>query len=66
MTLYDFFWNLGDNTATFLGAVYDEDLEITFVVNTLVVLLGFFALFYWLRYQLKFNKEARENSRQIK
>jgi len=66
MGLYDFFWNLGDNVATLLGYFYDEDLGITFVVNTLVVLMGFFALFYWLRYQLKFNREARENSKQIK
>jgi len=66
MALYDFFWNLGENTAKFLGAIYDEDIQITFLANTFFVLLGFFGLFYWLRYQLKFNREARENSRQIK
>lgn len=66
MTATDFFWGLGDGLEAILSAIYDEDHGITFIFNTFVVLFGFFGLFYWLRYQLKFNKEAKDNPNQLK
>lgn len=34
--------------------------------NYSVIALGFFGLFYWLRYQAKFNSEAANNPNQLK
>lgn len=66
MTLTDFFWGLGDAGEAVLGFIYDEDQIWTFLFNTTVVLGGFFGLFYWLRLQLKFNKQAKDNPNQLK
>lgn len=65
MTLTEFFWGLGD-ALTCLISVLDENVGFTAVFNTSVVLLGFFGLFYWLRHQLKYNKQAKDNPNQIK
>lgn len=34
--------------------------------NYAVIVLGFIGLFYWLNYQAKFNKQAKNNPNQIK
>ena len=34
--------------------------------NYSVIVLGFIGLFYWLNYQAKFNKQAKNNPNQIK
>lgn len=66
MTATDFFWGLGDALESVLSAIYDEDHGITAIFNTIAVLGGFFGLFYWLRHQLKFNKQAKDNPNQLK
>jgi len=65
MNSRDFFWGIGDFFETIL-AVYDENVGFTTVFNTIVILGGFFGMFYWLRHQLKFNKDAKNNPNQIK
>lgn len=65
MTATDFFWGLGDGLEYILS-ILDEDKGFTAFFNTAVILLGFFGLFYWLRHQIKFNKEAKDNPNQLK
>lgn len=65
MTSTDFFFGLGDALTSML-VIYDENIGFTATFNTIVVLGGFFGLFYWLRYQLKFNKQAKDNPNQLK
>jgi hypothetical protein len=65
MTLTDLFWGIGD-ILTVMISILDENVGFTAIFNTAVVLGGFFGLFYWLRYQLKFNKEAKDNPNQLK
>jgi predicted negative regulator of RcsB-dependent stress response len=36
------------------------------LVNDALLLLGFVGFFIWMNYQRKFNKQAQENSNQIK
>lgn len=52
-----------DALMPFLDAIYDN---VGNVFNYSCILLGFFGLFYWLNYQVKFNKQAKENPNQIK
>lgn len=65
MTATDFFWGIGDGLE-FLLSVLDENVGFTVFFNTSIVLLGFFGLFFWLRQQLKYNKQAKDNPDQIK
>lgn len=43
-----------------------NDLPITFVMNTGIVLLGFVGLFYWLNIQRKLNAKAANDPNQLK
>ena len=45
-------------------AILFENVGNTF--NNLVILLGFFGLFYWLRLQKKYNDKAAQNPEQRK
>lgn len=65
MTLTNFFWGLG-NAFEFMLSILDENVGFAAFFNTTLIILGFFGMFYWLRYQLKFNKEAKNNPDQIK
>jgi len=65
MTLTDLFWGIGD-LFTNLLVIFDENIGFTFIFNTILVLGGFFGLFYWLRQQIKFIKEAKDNPNQLK
>jgi hypothetical protein len=35
-------------------------------LNYSLIILGFFGFFYWMRLQIKFNNEAKNNPNQIK
>lgn len=65
MTLTDLFWGIGDLFTTLL-VIFDENIGFTAIFNTVLVLGGFFGMFYWLRHQIKFNKEAKDNPNQLK
>lgn len=65
MTLTDLFWGIGDLFTTLL-VIFDENIGFTAIFNTVLVLGGFFGMFYWLRHQIKFNKEANDNPNQLK
>lgn len=60
MTLDSLFRGIGD----LLGATFtllQDDMGLTAMFNTGVILLGFVGLFYWLNWQRKFNAEAENN-----
>jgi hypothetical protein len=57
------FYALGDLLQNSIFLVYDN---IGNIFNYSCIGLGFFGLFYWLRYQKKFNKEAENNPNQLK
>ncbi len=65
MTLTELFWGIGD-ALTVLLSVLDENVGFTAFFNTSLILLGFFGLFYWLRHQIKYNKQAENNPNQLK
>ncbi len=60
MSSIDFFWGLGDLFQTVLSP-FDADSGITSIMNTGILLLGFFGLGVWLTKQKKFNDAAKAN-----
>jgi hypothetical protein len=43
-----------------------DDMGLTFLANTGIVVLGFIGMFYWLNWQRKFNDQAANNPDQLK
>ena len=65
MTLYNLFSTIGElfqMTFTLL----QDDMGLTFLANTGIVILGFVGMFYWLNWQRKFNAQAANNPDQLK
>lgn len=65
MTLTDLFWAIGD-IFYWTFQLLDADLGFTAVMNTMLLILGFVGLFYWLNWQRKFNDQAANNPNQLK
>ena len=65
MTLDGLWRTIGDILQWTFNFLQD-DFFLTWTMNTGVVLLGFFGLFYWLRWQMKFNAQAENNPDQLK
>ena len=65
MTLNGFFRGIGDFMQWTFNLL-ENDMPITWVMNTGVVILGFVGLFYWLNFQKKFNAQAEANPDQRK
>jgi len=65
MTLSAFFHGIGDFLLWTFNLL-QNDLPLTYMMNTGIVLLGFFGLFYWLIKQKKFNEAAEANADQLK
>jgi len=57
-----FFYAIGD----FLTWTFGFFEAIGNIFNYAVIVLGFVGLFYWLNWQRKFNKMAKDNPNQIK
>lgn len=51
---------------TWTFQLLQNDLPLTFVMNTGIVLLGFVGLFYWLNIQRKLNSKAANDPNQLK
>lgn len=66
MNSRDFFWNLGEGLANFLGFIYDEDQGFTAFFNYFLVFAGICGMIYWLTRQKKYNNEAANDSKQLK
>lgn len=65
MSSTDIFWGIGDLFAAILTPL-DADWGITSIMNTSLLLLGFVGMFYWLNWQMKFNKAAEADKDQLK
>ena len=65
MTLNGLWRGIGD----FLQWTFNllqNDMPITWIMNTGIVILGFVGMFYWLNWQRKFNEQAENNPNQLK
>jgi hypothetical protein len=62
MTLSEFFHGLGD--------LFQWTFQIFEMIgnsfNYILIAVGFFGFFYWMRKQAKFNKQAESNPNQLK
>jgi len=65
MTLDGVFRGIGDFMQWTFNLL-ENDMPITWVMNTGVVILGFVGLFYWLNWQKKYNAQAEANPDQRK
>lgn len=57
------FYSIADLFENSIFLFYDQ---IGNVVNTALVLLGFFGFFYWMRWQKRFIEQAQNNPTKIK
>lgn len=63
MSSYDLFWSMGNGVSNFLAVFYDYIVR---YFNYGILYFGFAAFIYWMRWQSKLIKEAKNNPNQLK